>query len=98
MSLAKKGLPSHRKNSVHSLESKAVMRTNSSSRMEVYVYSSKNIFLNYYHSINECSIALQMDRRTIRKAIINNSLVNNKYYFSKVKKDPAHPLPYSLLP
>jgi hypothetical protein len=82
MSTAKKGVPSHRKNSVHSLESKAVMRKNSTRRMEVYVYSSENLFLNYYHSINECSIALRIDRRTIRKALASGSLVDNKYYFS----------------
>ena len=85
MSLAKRGLPSHRKGSVHSAESKFLMKTNHSRKIGVYVYDSNKIFLNFYASITDCTKETKIDSRKIRYSMLTNKIVNNKYYFCNKK-------------
>jgi len=83
MSLAKKGIKSHRKGSSHSTESKILMKQNSGRKIMVYVYNPEWDLLNSFNSITECSKETHIHYLVIRRALISKKLVQNKYYFSK---------------
>jgi hypothetical protein len=84
MSLAKKGLTSHRKGSKHSADSKLLMKINSSRKKVVFVYTSDKIFIKRYDSITECSKDLKISPSIIRGAVITQKIVQNKYIFSNM--------------
>lgn len=82
MSLAKKGLISHRKGSKHSIESKQLMKINSGRNKEVFVYTPDYLSIKRYDSITECSKELKISPLVIRGAMLTNKIVQNKYFFS----------------
>lgn len=83
MSLAKKGIKSHRKGSSHSTESILLMKKNSGRKIMVYVYNLEWVLLNSFNSITECSKETNIPYLVIRRAMISKNLVHNKYYFCK---------------
>jgi len=82
MSLAKKGLTSHRKGSKHSADSKLLMKINSGRKKAVFVYTTDKLFIQKYYSITECSKDLKISSIVIPGAVITNEIVQNKYIFS----------------
>lgn len=85
ISKAKKGKPSHRKDSSHTLESKLLMKLNSGRNKTVYVYDSNKILINTFNSITNCSKYLNISSLRIRNAIKSNKLINKTFYFTHIK-------------
>nr|ATX62117.1 hypothetical protein [Tremella fuciformis] len=81
MSEAKKGKPSHRKGSSHSLQTREQMKQNAAMNRSVLMYSTDNILLNTFMSVTQAQETTGISRHRIGRAIRANKVVDGKYVF-----------------
>jgi len=82
MSIAKKGVLSHRKGTKHSDDSKSVMKLNNGMNKTIYMFSIDKILLQKFYSIANASEFTGISRTRISRACHSQKILDNKFIFS----------------